>query len=479
MDAGIGMRRCVAVFAGLFAASGCGDDGASQTTDDAATTATSGASEEPTGAEGADETEAAPATRPNWHEDVAPLIARSCEGCHSAGSIAPFPLEDYEQTSPFGAAIMLQVEAGLMPPWHAVETDDCQPPASFKHDARLSDDEIQMLRDWVDAGTPEGDPALAAPIPEPPSQDLVDPTVTVTMEGSLTIEAQDNVLDFFHCLSFDPGNDEDVYISGMQVVPGNRSIAHHTLIYVDVAGESAAWENGQSFDCGGGAGDIDEALLIGGWVPGSLPIETPEDVGILLPAGARIVYNMHYHASVTGPESDDATGIALRWTETPPEYVSQFQLIGAPAAGDVTTQPFMIPAGASGHEEIAEYEVPPIGQADVRVWSVLNHMHRVGVDMRTSVIRGNDETCLLQTPDWDFDWQRFYEYDVEIADSFRVQAGDIVRVHCTYDNTLDNPDVVSALAEVGLDEPQDVYVGEGTLDEMCLTGVGVAYRFGP
>ena len=139
----------------------------------------------------------------------------------------------------------------------------------------------------------------------------------------------------------------------------------------------------------------------------------------------------------------------------------------------------MIPAGASGHEEIAEYEVPPIGQADVRVWSVLNHMHRVGVDMRTSVIRGNDETCLLQTPDWDFDWQRFYEYDVEIADSFRVQAGDIVRVHCTYDNTLDNPDVVSALAEVGLDEPQDVYVGEGTLDEMCLTGVGVAYRFGP
>ena len=40
-------------------------------------------------------------------------------------------------------------------------------------------------------------------------------------------------------------------------------------------------------------------------LPGAMPIETPTDVGIRLPAGSRLVFNVHYHAAVTGPEVDD------------------------------------------------------------------------------------------------------------------------------------------------------------------------------
>ena len=43
---------------------------------------------------------------------------------------------------------------------------------------------------------------------------------------------------------------------------------------------------------------------------------------------------------------------------------------------------------------------------------------------------------------------------------------------------MDNPALVVTLGEVGLTEPQDVSLGEGTLDEMCLAGVGVAIRLG-
>jgi hypothetical protein len=32
------------------------------------------------------------------------------------------------------------------------------------------------------------------------------------------------------------------------------------------------------------------------------------------------------------------------------------------------------------------------------------------------------------------------------------------------------------LSEVGLDAPVDVTMGEGTLNEMCLTGLGVAIK---
>jgi hypothetical protein len=80
-------------------------------------------------------------------------------------------------------------------------------------------------------------------------------------------------------------------------------------------------------------------------VPGSMPIEAPADVGIRLAAGSRLVFNVHYHASVTGPEVDDAMGLALRWTTDVPAWVSSFGLVGAPGDGESTTGPFLIPAG--------------------------------------------------------------------------------------------------------------------------------------
>jgi hypothetical protein len=43
------------------------------------------------------------ALRPNWHEDVAPLVYASCVGCHFEGGIGPFALETYEQAAPFAA----------------------------------------------------------------------------------------------------------------------------------------------------------------------------------------------------------------------------------------------------------------------------------------------------------------------------------------------------------------------------------------
>lgn len=478
----VGVQKWIGLACGVaLLGSGCGDDGGDggaadstpATTDTGvADTGTAGTADETAGTGGT-------ATRPNWHEDIAPLVAEHCVGCHTAGGVTPFTMDTYEETWPLAPAMALQAEAGEMPPWHAVETEDCTPYAPFLHDARMSDEEIQMLRDWSDIGTPEGDPANAAPLPEPPSSDLAEVTATVTSPASIEVEADGNTLDFFHCLSFDPGNTQDVYVDGFQVVPGNRALAHHTLIYLDLDAGSADWEDGVQYDCGGGAGDLSNAQLVGAWVPGQRPFETPEDVGILLPAGARIVYNMHYHASVTGPQTDTGTALSMHWTETAPTYVSQFSLIGAPGAGTVQEQPFLIPAGASGHREVVEYRVPEeLGGLDLRVWSALNHMHKVGVDMRVTVLAGGDETCLVQTPNWDFNWQRSYTYDLPIAEALQVQPGDVVRVECTYDNTMDNPAVVEALNEVGLDEPQDVTLGEGTLDEMCLTGVGVAYRFG-
>jgi len=464
------------VLALLLGVTGCTDDAL----DPAAPSETSDG-REPEGSTGAEtsdsgtaETDGEPAARPNWHEDIAPLVAANCRGCHDPEGLA-FPMTTYQETSPWAMVMAARVAEGEMPPWHAVETEQCSPPHGFEHDARLTDEEKQSFADWAQGGAPEGDPALAAPIPAPTSLDLPDPSAAVIMGGSVTVEREGDVLDRFHCLSFDPGHAQDVYVDAMQVIQGNPAILHHVLIFIDEGAASASWPQGILEDCGSGPG-VANARLVGGWVPGSLPIEAPEDVGILLPAGARIVFNVHYHASVVGPQVDDGTGIALRWATDVPEWVSYFELVGAPGVGQSTTGEFVIPAGARDHEETIEWALPPIGDAEVRLWSVGHHMHKIAVDAKTSVLRDGQELCLVQTPEWDYGWQRLYEYDSPVEDVFRLQAGDVIRVRCTYDNSLENPAVSDALAELGLSEPQDVYVGEGTLDEMCLAGIGVAVR---
>ncbi|MCA9699779.1 MAG: hypothetical protein KC431_19800, partial [Myxococcales bacterium] len=103
------------------------------------------------------------------------------------------------------------------------------------------------------------------------------------------------------------------------------------------------------------------------------------------------------------------------------------------------------------------------------------HMHYVGRDMRVTRTRDGDEQCMIQTPRWDFNWQRNYNIDASIGNFPKVQGGDVITMRCTYDNTLNNPFLPELLAEQGLDAPVDVLLGESSLEEMCLIMFGLAF----
>jgi hypothetical protein len=88
----------------------------------------------------------------------------------------------------------------------------------------------------------------------------------------------------------------------------------------------------------------------------------------------------------------------------------------------------------------------------------------------------DEDVCLVQTPEWDFGWQRLYNFDApSIEDLPAVDPGDFVFMRCTYDNSTFNPHVAEALDEQGLEAPQDVFLGEATLDEMCLGVAGLLF----
>jgi len=97
---------------------------------------------------------AEPTTTPTFTKDVAPIFQAKCEACHRPDSIAPMSLVTFEETRPFATAIKNRVATRQMPPWHIDKTIGIQ---KFKNDRSLSDEQIDTIVRWVNAGAPKGD----------------------------------------------------------------------------------------------------------------------------------------------------------------------------------------------------------------------------------------------------------------------------------------------------------------------------------
>jgi hypothetical protein len=243
-----------------------------------------------------------------WHQDIAPMMIAKCSGCHRDGGIAPFSLESYEQAAPWASLALDAIEGGEMPPWGQANTEECQPRHGFKDDPRLTDHELALLSAWIDADTPEGDPATAAPLPEPPMLELTDADVRLTT-GELTLEPGK---DQFWCFVLDPGFESSVFIDATQIVAGNEEIVHHVLIYVDESGqaEQKAGDDGK-YECFGGPG-LGQPTLVSAWAPGVPPAFLPSEVAMTIPAGAKLARHSLRQGCAAVPRPAVVDGQQLR-----------------------------------------------------------------------------------------------------------------------------------------------------------------------
>ena len=428
---------------------------------------------------------------PTYHQDIHPLLVENCTVCHSPEGMQPDILfDDAEIASVLSGSINGAVQEGKMPPFFAQESDECPNPWGFVHDPRLSDEEKGLIAEWAAAGGPVGDPDTAAPLPEPPSDELKDADLTAFPAGKHTTSVAGVVQDEFVCFSIDLGLEEQQWLEALQIIPDDLAVVHHVLTAIDHDGESAALadENGV-YPCFGGFGTA--STFIGGWVPGSSPVEFPEHSGYRLNAGARIILQMHYH--LVDEAHQDGTGVALRFADSTPVQEVLMGLVGnagqidevtgdglQPGPDDPGEPAFFIPAGSKAHTETMRYHPWDWVPRELRIFLVANHMHYIGHDMRMWVDRGEnapdeESVCLLHTPEWDFDWQQFYFYDASSDNAPVVWPGDTLWLECEYDNTLENPGVRAALEEAGLEEPVDIYLGDGSLSEMCIAVMGQVY----
>lgn len=432
------------------------------------------------------------APRATWYQDVAPIMAEHCMGCHRDGGIAPFALTEYEDAYEYASLALFNVEQGVMPPWDAVDADDCTPSHQWKNDPRLTDAEIETLRVWVDDGRAEG---VVDDIPDPPVTELQGITHSVEPATGYVTSGD---ADEFVCFLLDPQVTQLRWMTGMQLVPGNPKVVHHAVTSVFPPGAEldaleASVGIGQPFDCSAG-GTVPGSYLLNVWTPGQEPMETSSEVAIPVLAGSALVVQLHYHPAGIVNEPD-ASRIDLRLSATAPQYQYTIGAWGnafeapdlLPGPNDVGGSPiFFIPADDGDHSEGMRFVVSVPGET--RRFPLLfayPHMHYIGIGLEVRIERATPaagepgDECLVNVDRWDFSWQRAYSYDEPIANLPTVGDGDIITVDCTYDNTMDNPFVEQALEELGLTEPIDVVLGEESLDEMCLGIFGIAFENAP
>ena len=222
---------------------------------------------------------------PTWHGDLRPLIQERCGACHVAGGVGPFSVATYEDVLPWSAAIDAAVQSGSMPPFFAAtETPACDMEVGFQGDIRLSDEEKALVAAWVAAGSPEGDPSGAPPAEMPLPRELADVDAEYSIQEDFVVDGTDDV---YECFRIPLGLDHDIWLTGMQIVPGNDKIVHHVLVWTD-PGDNSAGQAGSdgAYSCSGFP-DIFPTTMIGAWAPGGQPPEMPPGSGAPLPAGGR------------------------------------------------------------------------------------------------------------------------------------------------------------------------------------------------
>src|SRR5438046_6060560 len=118
-------------------------------------------------------------------ESIAPIVFNNCTSCHRPGEAAPFALMSYQDVKKRGALIAAVTQTRYMPPWHAAPGY-----GDFIDAHRLTDEQIAAIRQWVDAGMPEGDAAKLPALPKfPEGWQLGKPDLALTMTDSYELPA--------------------------------------------------------------------------------------------------------------------------------------------------------------------------------------------------------------------------------------------------------------------------------------------------
>jgi peroxiredoxin/mono/diheme cytochrome c family protein len=390
-----------------------------------------------------------------YHRDVEPIVQKHCQGCHRPNEVGPFSLMTYRQAVNWADDIKEYTQSRKMPPWKA--TSDF----TFHGDRRMSEAEIATLAAWVDGGTPAGDPK-DAPSPRRFQEGwaLGEPDLVLTVPDDFHLGASGR--DLYRCFVLKTNLAEDQCVTAVEVRPGNRRIVHHAVLFWDTNGRARKMEEREQERAKAHPGEEDHgpgyqvplalSFLPGflpegglsGWAPGQFPRKTPEGVGYMLPKGADVVMQIHYHR--VGRAEKDRTTVGFYFSKkNKPLRLRDVTVPG---------QFLFIPAGAERFKVQGTIWI----RQDCDIHTLIPHMHLLGKEVRMTMTPPNGQPrTLVEVKDWDFDWQELYFPREPIP----VKADTRFDIEGIYDNSARNP-------RNPFKPPRMIFGGLETTNEMCV-----------
>lgn len=402
-----------------------------------------------------------PSPTVTFREHVAPILSKRCIQCHEVGGIAPFSLTTYEVAALHKNAIKNAVIARTMPPWGPVGDGSCQ---KWKDSRFLSDQEIETIRNWVDQGGVEGNRTLPLPTPVPIST-LEGANIRLKMKAPYDARRRDGVDDFrcfeanIELISSVPPILPNIYLTAHEVVPGKKEIVHHVVFMattqtrsiVDPLIAQKEMEDPEpGWSCFGGSGLNTETSTLGVWTPGEGPVLFPRDTGIQVPSEARIIIQIHYSLSDFPPETltvrDPGTEIRVKIENQRPGLKNAAMLVAGISDFSIPPRQSLFPIYSE--KTVSEF-LNVEGDHSGKIYGIFPHSHRTGKTITLHREIDGQNSCLVNVPDWNFNWQGFYFYESPIT----VTTSEKWKLKCEYNTSL---------------KTTTTHSGEETDDEMCL-----------
>ncbi|HVX17008.1 MAG TPA: YceI family protein [Acidimicrobiales bacterium] len=438
---------------------------------------------------------------PSFHKTIQPILEASCASCHNTGKVGAehWTLDTAGDASKVASGIGVVAKARYMPPW----------PASTKgvplaHSLQLSQQQVDDLVAWGESGGHLDVPADTRIKPTPGAAGPA-PRHDVVVRMAKAYEGSASIPNDYRCFVLDPHLTKSMYLTGYEFLGDQINEIHHAQVFkLPAAGrDQAAAREGQDgkpgWSCYGGPGValgrgrghrvVGQAGLIAGWVPGQLPVIYGHDSGVRLDPGDALVLQIHYHHEDIKP-TPDRSGMALQ-LDPVSSRIRPITIVNPLAPVEIPCMPgtnaplcnrdaaladdarlygpigaFAEPGllgicGKTPEELTAGFDGVAHSSCDTKVpqsgtiIAVMGHMHTLGKSFRLTLDPGlPSQKILLDIPTWNFDWQMNYS----LAQPLHVDAGQTVRMECTWDRSLDpnRP-------------PKYIVFAEGTEDEMCFS----------
>jgi peroxiredoxin/mono/diheme cytochrome c family protein len=359
-----------------------------------------------------------------YSREIARIFQNRCVECHREGEIGPFNLASYQDAIGWAETIREVVDQGRMPPWFADPKI-----GHFVNDARLSDEEKRQITAWVGAGCPEGD---KQDLPQPrqfvSGWSIPQPELILKMADKPFRVPAEGVVDYQH-FTIDPGFTEDQWMVACEARPGNREVVHHILVFLQSPK---------------GEVELLRGSLLAAYAPGSPPRMMENGMAKLIPAGSKIVVQMHY--TPNGKPQEDVSTLGLKFCDA--KDVTQ-----KVESGFAINLLFQIPPGAKHHKVTSK----AFFKEDKLLLSMTPHMHMRGKSFRyEAIFPDGTREVLLDVPHWDFNWQ----IDYILAQPRSMPKGSALYCEAYYDNSAESP--------TNPDPTKTIRFGEQTWDEMMI-----------